>query len=242
MKTHQLIEIENVKNANRVLKNLLDRTRTEIVGLGLFYGKAGLGKSRWAWKTAFENQYVYLRLESNANTKDFLKALLAKLQRNTNPYCEIKGTQNDIYNQILDILQSDQNIVVFLDEIEYGFHNRKILATVRDFVDMSLATFVLIGMDKAKIKLKAMQNHYFDRCHNFMEFKELSYEDAEKLFKGVCDVVVDSEIVKYVFTRSNGTMRVLNKYIEALERIGKRLKKNELSFDEIKDVITKVEG
>jgi hypothetical protein len=36
-------------------------------------------------------------------------------------------------------------------------------------------------------------------------------------------------------------MRILNKYIEALEKIGKRLKKNELSFDEIKDIITKLE-
>ena len=242
MKTHQLIEIENVKSANRVLKNLLERTRTEIVGLGLFYGKAGLGKSRWAWKTAFENQYVYLRLESNANTKDFLKALLTKLQRSTNPYSDIKGTQNEIYNQILDILQSDQNITIFVDEIEYGFHNRKILATIRDFIDQSLSTFVLVGMEQAKDKLKAMHRHYFDRCNSFMEFRELNFQDTEKLFKGVCEVTVDSEILKYVFKQSNGTMRSMKRYIEALERIGKRLKKNELSFDEIKDIIAKVEG
>ena len=240
MKAHQLIEIENVKGANRFLKNLLERTRTEIVGLGLVYGKAGLGKSRWAWKTAFENQYVYLRLESNANTKDFLKSLLAKLTRSTNP-SDIKGTQNDIYNRILDILQDDQHIVVFLDEIDYGFHNRKILASIRDFVDQSLATFVLVGMEQAKEKLKAMHSHYFDRCGNFIKFKELSYEDCEKLVKEVCEIKVDSEILKYIHSHSNGTMRILNKYIEALERIGKRLKKNELTFAEIKDIITKVE-
>jgi len=75
-----------------------------------------------------------------------------------------------------------------------------------------------------------------------MEFRELNFQDTEKLFKGVCEVSVDSEILKYVFKQSNGTMRIMNKYIEALERIGKRLKKNELSFDEIKDIITKVEG
>ena len=135
MKTHQLVEIENVKNANRQLKNLLERTKLEIVGLGLFYGKAGLGKSRWAWKTAFENQYIYLRLECNATVKDFLKALLARLQGSSNSYSDIKGTQSHIYRQILDILQGDQNTVVFLDEIDVGFHNRRILATIRDFID-----------------------------------------------------------------------------------------------------------
>jgi hypothetical protein len=199
MKTHQLIEIENVKNANRVLKNLLERTRLEVVGLGLFYGKPGLEKSRWAWKTAFENQHIYLRLECNAHIKDFLKTLLAKLMINTNQYREIKGTQNDIYNQILDILQNDQNITVFVDEIEYGFHNRKILATIRDFVDQSLTTFVLVGMEQAKIKLKAMHSYYFDRCNCFMKFEELNYTDAEKLIREVCEVTVDSEIIKMYF-------------------------------------------
>ena len=242
MKTHQLVEIENVKNANRQLKNLLERTKLEIVGLGLFYGKAGLGKSRWAWKTAFENQYIYLRLECNATVKDFLKALLARLQGSSNSYSDIKGTQSHIYRQILDILQGDQSIVVFLDEIDVGFHNRRILATIRDFIDLSLATFVLVGMEQAKDKLKAMHNHYFDRCNCFMKFQELSFEDAKKLLNEVCEVVIDNETMKYIFTRSNGTMRILYKHIEALERIGKRLKKSELTFDEIKDIISKVES
>ena len=240
MKTHQLIEIENVKNANRALKNLLERPRTEIVGLGLFYGKPGLGKSRWAWKIAFENQYVYLRLECNAHVKDFLKALLSKL-RDQNHNVEIKGTQNEIYNKILDIFQSNQNIVVVLDEIEYGLQNRKIIATVRDFIDQSLATFVLVGMEHAKSQLRAMPSYFYSRCHCYMEFKELSFADSEKLFKEVCEVAVDNEILKYVISHSNGTIRILNKYIEVIEKINKRLKKSMLAFDEIKDILAMVE-
>jgi hypothetical protein len=230
-----------VAGANRVLKKLLNRTRMEIIGMGLFYGKAGLGKSRWGFKTALENGYIYLRLESNANVKDFLKALLSKLLNSTQPYCEIKGTQNEIYCKILDILQNDQNLVVVLDELDYAFQHKKILASVRDFADQSLATFVLVGMEQAKVKLKQMNPHYYDRFNCFYEFKELSFEDAEKLVKEVCEVTIDNEILKYIFSRCNGTMRILSKYIESLERVGKRLKKNELTFEEIKDVITKVE-
>ena len=112
MKTKQLIEIENVKGANRVLKNLLECTRTEIVGIGLFYGKPGLGKTRWMTKTAMENGFIYLRLEVNITTKDFLRELLTRLLHKTMPYYQVKGTQNEIYNQILDILQRDQNITI----------------------------------------------------------------------------------------------------------------------------------
>ena len=105
MKTHQLIEIENVKNANRALKNLLERPRTEIVGLGLFYGKPGLGKTRWAWKTAYDNDYIYLRLEANMTIKDFIGNILSKLLQNSMPDYEVKGNRNELYQQVLDILQ-----------------------------------------------------------------------------------------------------------------------------------------
>jgi len=74
MKIRQLVEINNVKGANRVLRNLIDRTKTENEGLGLLYGRAGMGKTRWATRTAHDNDYTYVRLESNITGKDFREA------------------------------------------------------------------------------------------------------------------------------------------------------------------------
>ena len=242
MKIKQLVEIENVKNANRVLRNLIDRPKTEVVGLGLFYGRAGLGKTRWATKTAQENGYIYIRLETNITTKDFLRELLSKLLHKTMPYYEVRGTFNEIYNQILDYLQSHQDTVILCDEIDYGFSNEKILATIRDLADQSLATFALIGMEEAKEKLVRMRSHFFDRTNAFYQFKPLSQDDAEKIFKSICEVVIDLQILQYIHKKCNGTMRILNKYIDAIERIGKRMKRDTLSFDEIKDIIVRVEA
>jgi replication-associated recombination protein RarA len=240
MKIKQLVEIENVKGANRVLRNLLERTRTENVGLGLFYGPAGYGKTRWAMKTAQDNGYIYLRLETNITPKDFLRELLAKLVHKTMPYYEVKGTQNEIYNQILDILQGDPNIVLIIDEIDYAFSNERILSSIRDLADQSLATFLLIGMERAKEKLMRMNAHYFDRCNAFFEFEALSYDDAEKILKELCEVFIDIQIIKYVHSKCRGTLRIVNKYIDALERIGKRMRKTELAFEEIKDIIVRL--
>jgi DNA transposition AAA+ family ATPase len=242
MKIKQLVEIENVKNANRVLRNLLDRPKTEVVGLGLFYGRAGLGKTRWATKTAQDNGYIYIRLETNITTKDFLRELLSKLLHKTMPYYEVRGTCNEIYNQILDYLQSHQDTVILVDECDYGFSNEKILATIRDLADQSLATFALIGMEEAKEKLVRMRSHFFDRTNAFWEFKPLSQEDADKIFKAICEVVIDLQILQYIHKKSNGTMRILNKYVDAIERIGKRMKKDTLAFDDIKDIIIRVEA
>jgi len=242
MKSNQLIEIENVKNANRVLKNLLERSRTEVVGMGLFYGRAGHGKSRWGIKTAQMNGYVYMRLEANMSVKDFLVGLLGRLLSKTMPHFEVKGTINCIYNQVLDFLHSEMDTVVVVDEINYAFHNKKILETIRDLSDESLATFIMIGMEDAKEKMIQMSSHFFDRCNSFYLFQSLNLSDTELILNEICDVKIDEQLVKYIHKQSNGKMRIINKYIDALERIGKRMNKNELTYDEIKDLITKVEA
>jgi len=242
MKIKQLIEIENVKGANRVLKNLLERTRTENIGLGLFYGRPGLGKTRWATRTAHDNGYVYLRLENNFTPKDFLRELLYQLVCKDMPYYTVKGTQNEIYNQILDIVQRNQDLVIMIDEIDYGFNNERILASIRDLADQSLATFLLVGMEKAKEKLMRMNPLYFDRCNAWFEFKALSLADSELILKELCEVKIDAPLIQFIHSKCSGTMRKVNKFIDAIERIGKRLKKTELGFEEIKDLIVKMES
>jgi hypothetical protein len=97
-------------------------------------------------------------------------------------------------------------------------------------------------MERAKEKLMKLNAHYFDRCNAFFEFKPLTLPCAEKIFSELCDVVVDSEITKFVHSRCNGTMRIVNKFIDAIERIGKRMNKKELFFDDIKDIIVRLEG
>jgi len=183
-----------------------------------------------------------LRLESNITPKDFLRGLMLKIVEKTMPYYDVRGTQNEIYNQILDILHREPDTVIFIDEVDYGFSNERILATVRDLADQSLATFVLVGMERAKEKLAKLNSYYFDRCNGFFEFKPLTYDDADKILKELCDVKVDTEITKYIHQKCNGTMRIVNKYIDVLERIGKKMKKTELGFEEIKEIIIRVEG
>jgi len=140
----------------------------------LFYGKVGLGKSRWATRTAHENDYIHVRLDANKRPKTFPRELLMCLLHKTMPYYEVVGTQNEIFNQILDLLQRDLNIVFFLDEIDDCFSNERILATVRYLADMSLVTFVLVGMEKAKEKLMRMDAHFFNLYNGFYEIESLS--------------------------------------------------------------------
>jgi len=44
---------------------LMNRPKTEMVGLGLIYGKPGLGKTTYASRIAFMRGYIYMRLGSH---------------------------------------------------------------------------------------------------------------------------------------------------------------------------------
>jgi hypothetical protein len=200
-----------------------------------------LGKSRWAFKTALDTGAIYMRLVANITVKEFLKKLLMKLEYKHLAPEAIYGTKHDIYTQIVSILQRNPGIVIFIDEVDYGFKNKDILASIRDFADESYATFVLVGMHDAKVQLLKMNTHYFDRCNGFCDFKELSKEDTANIMRGVCEVSVDDGISDFIYKKSNGTIRLINKYIEIIEEIGRKMKKSELIYKDISGVLSGLE-
>jgi Cdc6-like AAA superfamily ATPase len=237
MKTNQMIEISNVKRADSVYKSLLDRTRSESVGIGLYYGRPGLGKTRWAFRTANKGGHIFLRLIENMTVKDFLKELVNALKYKHLPVDVMHGTQKQLYDAILDVLQSNPDIVIFIDEIDYAFKKHKILATLRDLADQSMVTLILTGMQDAKAQLTKMNAHYFDRCNGFCEFKPLNLEDVAEVVKGVCDVELDASIVEFIYNMSNGTMRLVNKYIETFEMFAQRAQLSALRHSDVKELL-----
>jgi Holliday junction resolvasome RuvABC ATP-dependent DNA helicase subunit len=236
-----MVEIQNVKRADMIFSSLLERTRSENVGIGLFYGCPGLGKSRWAKQTAIRDGHVYLRLIENMTSKDFLKELLHMLKYKHLHADSMYGTQKELYEQILSILQTNEDLVIFVDEIEYGFTKPKILATIRDLADQSICTFVLVGMQNAKSQLTKMNAHYFDRCNGFCEFKPLNLQDVDSVLKEVSEVDFDQNITEFIFKKSNGTMRLINKYVEVLEKFAKKRKMTTMQYSDVNELLEMME-
>jgi len=236
MKTNQMAEIENVRRANSILRTLIERTKSESVGIGLFYGRPGIGKTRWALKTALDNGFLYLRLIENMTVKDFLKELLRKLKFKHLSADMIEGTQNLLYENILDYLHSKPETVIFIDEIDYAFHKPRILASIRDIADQSLCTVVLVGMENAKSQLTKLDAHYFDRCNGFCKFQPLTKSDVGMIAESICEVGLDAELIEFIYKKSNGTIRVINKYIENLERFAKKRGLNIVKYDDVKAI------
>ena len=152
MEQGKLIQTVNVTRAQQCIDFLLTRPKQEIVGLGMLYGKPGLGKTTFATRTAFCNGYTYLRLEATSTPKTFAKELLSSLYRNYGYGDYIPhGSTNTLFKQCVQVLCEQQDAVVIIDEIDYAFRYYELLGSIRDLADETLAVILLIGMQKPRI-------------------------------------------------------------------------------------------
>jgi len=218
MKQGKLITTTNVVRADRAIEYLRKRPKLELVGLGLVYGKPGLGKSTWASRTAFSKGYIYLRLESTTTPKNFAQRLLSSLACRYNygnvPTC---GATNTIFKRCMAILENHEDAVIIVDEIDYAFSNKQLLGAIRDIVDETLAIVILVGMQNVKEKLLQVNEYYFDRCNVFCEFGSSDKKDISELCRQVMDKTPNEAMKEMIYRESTGNMRRAVKLIYGVE-------------------------
>jgi len=218
MKQGKLITTAKVGKGDRAIEYLQRRPKLELVGLGLVYGKPGLGKSTWASRTAFSKGYIYLRLESTTTPKNFAQRLLSSLASRYNygnvPTC---GATNTIFKRCMSILENHEDAVVIVDEIDYAFSNKQLLGAIRDIVDETLAIVILVGMQNAKEKLLQVNEYYFDRCNVFCEFSSSDKKDVSELCRQVMDKTPNEAMKEMIYRESTGNLRRAIKLIYGVE-------------------------
>ena len=234
MEQGKLIHTTNVNKAQECINFLLTRPKQEIVGLGMLYGKPGLGKTTFATRTAFRNGYTYLRLEATSTPKTFAQDLLTNLYRNYVIGDFIPhGSTNTLFKQCIQILCEQEDAVIIIDEIDYAFRYQQLLGSIRDLADETLAVILLIGMQGARDKLSRIDAHYFDRCNYFYEFQDNTKEDIMKVTKKVMSDPVDKTTTDFVWNYSKGNLRQAMKVMHMLEaRPNKNIPLSELLLSE----------
>ena len=224
MKPNKLVQIKNVIRADACIQFLMNRPKTEMVGLGLIYGKPGLGKTTYASRIAFMRGYIYMRLESTTTPKSFAVDLMTALYRRFGLGDYIpSGTTNNIFKYCLKLLDDNPETVIVIDEIDYAFKHESLLGAIRDIVDETLCIVILVGMQTAKDRLAQINPHYFDRCNYFCEFKPASRKDIELLAKDIMEVEVTAHIIESIHFNCNGNLRKAIKLMYIMEG---RIKQN----------------
>ncbi len=219
MKPNKLVQIKNVIRADACIQFLMNRPKTEMVSLGMIYGKPGLGKTTYASRIAFMRGYIYMRLESTTNPKSFVTDLLTALYRRFGMGEFIpSGTTNNLFKYCLKLLDDNPETVIVIDEIDYALKHERLLGAIRDIVDETLTIIVLVGMQDARNKLAAINRHYFDRCNYFYEFKKVGKDDIRKIAKEVMEIPVDESVVNKIDFNCEGNLRKAIKIMYIIER------------------------
>jgi len=222
MKREEIAGISNVHKALDCINYLINRPKTEMVGLGLFFGEPGTGKTRFTKMFAIRNDYCYIRLEGSTTAKSFVLSLYEVLAKKYNISEPLSGSTHDIYAKCIEIIINVKgDVIIFVDEIDYAFKDKKLLGIIRDIVDETLAIIILVGMQNAKEELRKANRHYFDRCNFFVEFKKMSRADMNKLFKSVADIEIKTDLADHIYDITKGNLRRTIKLLHAVELTAK---------------------
>lgn len=218
MKQGKLVRTRNVVEADEAINLLVTRPKEEMVGLGLLYGKPGLGKTTYATRIALQRNYIYLRLEATSTPKAFTLQLITGIYNYLNlEYPPLYGTTNAIFRRCMDEIERHEDIVIIVDEIDYAFKQPQLLGTIRDIVDNTAAIVILVGMQNARDRLAQINEYYFDRCNSFYEFKPVSRKDIKILAKEVLEVEVTEKIVDLIHESAKGNLRKAMKMMHSIE-------------------------
>jgi Cdc6-like AAA superfamily ATPase len=218
MKQNKLVKISNVVEADQCIQYLLRRPKMEMVGLGLIYGRPGLGKTTYAQRIAFQRNYVYLRLESMTTPKAFSTMLLTALYRKFDLGNFIpSGSTNNLFKLSMQILDEHPDTVIIIDEIDYAFKLDKILGAIRDIVDETLTIIILVGMQNAKDRLSQISEYYFDRCNAFHEFKPPTKLDLRLLADEIMDIPIETPLIDRIYEHAKGSLRRAIKIMHGIE-------------------------
>lgn len=244
MKEHVFVQTENVKRATAELAKLLARPRSEMVGLGMIYGDPGLGKSRLARQICYRKGYLYIRLDASETAKSFAQKLWKGLKYQLNLTSDAtaeytmapSGSTNSLINTCIRILMDSPDSVIMIDEFDNALPNRELRESIRDIVDNTFATVVLIGMRGAKEKMERINQHFFDRSNFFCEFQPLSLEDVQLIVSQVCDYELPAKLIEAAHKVSDAQFRKLIKTIVLYEDKIKNKQALTLSKNDLKEI------
>ena len=169
MKQQVFVQTTNVKLAMVEIQKLLNRPKMEMVGLGMIYGDPGLGKGRLGKWISYRKGFIYIRLEASETAKSFAQKLWRGLKYQLNIKSETTGeminapigSTNSLIGICIRILMDAPDSVIMIDEFDNAMKNRELRETIRDIVDQTFTTVILIGMRGVRERLERTNPHFF---------------------------------------------------------------------------------
>jgi hypothetical protein len=203
----KLVSTRNVQRFFDATAALEERLQErEVTGLGLVYGKPGLGKTM-AMDTYHAGQCKTMRVRtakvramSHWSGASMLKSLLGSLGH------EPRGYRKDImFDQLAETLL-DQPAVFLIDEIDSIAGSRSMLAILKDIHDVTGSAILMIGEERVDGLLKRFESFY-NRVNRgaLQHLSNHSEADVRLVVDQRCDFPVDPEVSAAIYSETGGS-------------------------------------
>ena len=248
MKSHLLVRTQNVIRGLECINYIINRPVANQLGLGMIYGKPGLGKTQFSMRYAIEHNYVYMSALKASSPKSFVVDLYRQVRERYNPEESdqpITGHKAKIFRSLLDLINVNttrmHQPMIFIDEVDNILHypHEEIIGMLRDIADNTVASVILVGMQNLRDKIQKLNTHYYNRFIYFAEFKPLTDNDAVLLCRELAEIEISPELACYANRKdqANGDARKIIKSIRLYEEIAGKMGVKKLTLEKYKEVV-----
>ncbi|MGB6065525.1 MAG: ATP-binding protein [Desulfomonilaceae bacterium] len=203
--------------ANAVEARLSDK---EIMGLGLVYGKPGLGKSmaleayHTGQKRAGRVRTVPVRALAHWSPSSMLESLLRAVGQEPMAY-----RRNVMFDQLAEDL-TRHPAVLLVDEVDAIAGHRLMISILKDIHDVTQSAVLMVGEDRVDGLLRRFESFYnrFNRSA-LVHLTHHTADDLRNVVQERCELPVQDEVCEALYKESGGkSMRSVIDRIREIER------------------------
>ena len=219
-----LVSTNNVRRYMAAAEALEMRlTDREVMGMGLVYGRPGLGKTMWLeyYKSQMAKREGHVRaflvraLEIWTEAS-MLKDLLAAIGQTPRQY-----RKDAMFDQLIEDLTNLPAIFI-IDEIDSIAESRRLIAVLKDLNDITGSAILMVGEQRVDGLLRRYEAFY-NRLNTsaIVNVSGHSAADVEAVITQRCDVAVDADVCREIYDAVGKSMRSVIDQIRAMERISR---------------------
>lgn len=220
----ELVSTRNVQRIMDALKALQPRlSDPEYMGMGLIYGRPGLGKSMaidaYVARTAKTGRSRVAKVRAMAHWTEasMMKAILVALGPDP------RGYRMDLMmDQIIETL-SDQPAMILIDEMDSIAGSRKMAAVLKDIHDVTGSAICMIGEERVDGILRRYQSFY-NRMNSaaIVQCMDHDESDVRAVVDQRCEFPVDPKVSAEIYQLTGGkSMRSVIDSIRQMEEFAR---------------------
>lgn len=221
-----VVPVKNVARLQTMCDDLMNRPNG-VPGMGLVYGRTGLGKTTATTWYVIRKRAVLVRALALWSPQTMLATILRELEAGAS------GSLSNMVDAVIESLR-ESNRPLFIDEADYVLDSTRMLDTLRDIHDYSSVPVVLIGMDGIKRKLDVRhRKQTIGRIARWVEFLPTDIADAMLVRTELVEHTrIDDELTKRLHERSGGSMRRIIVGLHNIESYARRKGLKEIGIED----------